>query len=264
MATFIKFLLPLMLAIGLFLPEWAAKPHQVSSKKNIQRIIALSPAETQNLAYLGLDDRIIAVSAFDELPSVQHLPKLLGITVTDEDILRLNPDMLAVSETSAFDHLKPRNIIIYSGKTGGLQAVYSNLRMLEDIFELSSQKSQQYLEDLARYQQNITPRGRYLMVIGVDPIYTVSTNTFLSELLALAGWKNAVELSPPYPVLDEESLRGLNADVLFVPLVLVEETTALEKIRQSIGASRIVALSNNNLMLPSPLILKEVAMLKNI
>ena len=102
------------------------------------------------------------------------------------------------------------------------------------------------------------------MVIGVDPVYTISTNTFLSELLALSGWKNTIELTPPYPVLDEESLRGVKADVLFVPLVLVSETRALEKIRQSIGASRIVALSNNNLLLPSPFILEEVAMLKNI
>ncbi|MGL5255032.1 MAG: hypothetical protein ACRC9L_08585 [Brevinema sp.] len=262
MATFVNLILPIVLILGLFLPEWTENTH--TTDKNIQRIIALSPAETQNLSYLGLDDRIIAVSAYDEHPNVQHLPKLLGISVSDEDILRLKPDMLAVSESSAFDHLKSRGIEIYSAKTGGMKAIYSNLQDLEKIFRLSNIKSQEYLSNLMFYQAKKSFRGQYLMVIGLDPIYTVSTNTFLSELLALAGWKNTIELTPPYPVLDEETLHGIKADVLFIPLALVEETRALQKIKKSIGAQRLVVLSNNNLLLPSPLILEEISVLKSI
>lgn len=259
MASALRLFLLALAALGVFLPEFLpSTPRPLG----FNRIICLSPAETQNLAYLGLEDKIIALSAYDVHPIAATLPKVAGINASDEEILRLHPDLILVSETKAFDHLKQRGIKVHVSQTGGLRAMYSNLKTLESLFGLNSSRSKDFLHRISAPKGAYL--GRYIIALGIEPLYSVSTNTFLSEIMGLAGWENAVQTLSAYPVLDAEALTRLRADVVFIPLELSKETQALEKIRLRIGAKKILILSNQGIFLPSPFLPAEIPALQKL
>lgn len=261
MASFVKYLLLLLLGLGIFIPEFFYQRTAQSKSRKIERIISLSPAETQNLAYLGLENKIIAVSPYDSHPAVQNLPKIAGVNAAEEDIIKLSPDMLSVSESKEFDKLSQKGILVFSSQTGGLKAIYSNLLRLEEIFPEVAPKSQDFLL-LWQNMKDAPYRGNFLFVIGIDPVYSVSTNTFLSEFFSLAGWKNSVQTINSYPVLTDEDISKIKTDVIFAPLALVNEKKAIEKVQLQTGAKKIVILTNDKFLQPSPFLLDEVDTLK--
>lgn len=259
MASALKIFLLGLAALGIFLPEFLPSTPR---PRAFNRIICLSPAETQNLAYLGLEGKIIALSPYDTHPIASSLPRIPGVNASDEEILSLRPDLILVSETRAFDHLEQRGIKVHVSQTGGLRAVYSNLKILESLFDLNSNRSETFLHKIS------TPKGAYLgsyvIALGIEPLYSVSTNTFFSEIMSLAGWENAVQTLSAYPVLNAETLARLRGDIVFVPMELSKETQALENIRRRIGAKKVLILSNQGIFLPSPFLPDEIAALQKL
>ena len=71
----------------------------VAVPKTAQRIISMSPANTEILYALGLGDRVVAVTDFDDYPpEVKNKPSIGGFSTPDfEKIISLSPDLVIAS-----------------------------------------------------------------------------------------------------------------------------------------------------------------------
>nr|MBC8391954.1 ABC transporter substrate-binding protein [Deltaproteobacteria bacterium] len=59
-------------------------------------------------------------------------------------------------------------------------------------------------------------RPRVFFQIGITPIVSAGTNTFIHELITLAGGKNASEGPTPYPRFSREQVLGLSPEVFII------------------------------------------------
>ncbi len=235
------------------------------------RIVALSPAHTQFLKYLHLTDKIIAVSSYDVEPIVQDRLKLAGgVFVQEEEIAQLNPSLVLLGDTQDSDDmsnfLTKKNIPNLILSTKSMRDIYESLIKLQQTYTLSPIILSNYQLKWQDIQNTPPPTQRNaLMILAIDPVYSLSTNDYLSELYHCSGWDSVVYSRNAYPVLTEENILSLtNVDDILIFPFLTNELAYISNIQQKINAENIIIISNNNVQLPSPYVLDIIKELRII
>ena len=123
-----------------------------------------------------------------------------------------------------------------------------------------------YLQEWQYIQKTpISNTRSALIVLSIDPVYSISTNNYLNELYAYSGWNNVVKTTAPYPIFDEEKLRSLSpVDDLIISSFLTNELASISNIQKQINAKNIVIISNTSINLPSPYLLSIIKELRII
>ncbi len=261
-----RFIIGLLLLgfAGSFFWEFSVAPQE-------NRVIALSPAHTQFLKYLGIADKIIAVSSYDIDPLAQDKIKLAGgVFVQEEEIASLNPSLVLLGDTQdsadITTFLNNKNIPNLILSTKSMWDIYDSLIKLQQTYTLPPKIVSDYMSNWQEIQ-NTRPKTQRnaLIILAIDPVYSVSTNDYLSELYRCSGWNSVIHSKSAYPVLDEEDILSLkNVDDILIFPFMTNEITYISNIQQKINAQNIIIVSNNNVQLPSPYVLDTIKELRII
>lgn len=264
-------LLLFVLGFGIILSLFFKIPSSTST--SIDKIISLSPSHTQTLDYLGLGEKIIAVSNFDNDPNYQDKNKIAGGLYFDEEkLLTLYPDLVTIGDiqknSASVEFLESKGIKTITIKTRSFQDIYQSMLDLQELFPqtISNSLISNYLQEWQGIQQTpITNRRSALIVLAIDPIYSISTNNYLHELYAYSGWDNIVKTMVDYPIFNEEQLRSLpQVDDLIISTFLTNELKNISNIQKQINAKNIIIISNSSISLPSPYLLSIIKELRII
>ena len=218
-----------------------------------QRVISLSTTHTEVIQVLGSENLLVGVDSFSEteLP----IEKIDAFTVTAEDLMELNPDLVVV----AFD---------FNGIVEGLESLEINYALLpparnfddvytqiEEIGKLIN-KSDESLELVSAMQndvekiiqnfssENITVFHEIGFTYG---IYTVNENSFIGEIYNLLGINNVANLKEDpfgsgYPEFSEEEVLASNPN-----LIVVGHSDYLNKdLSTRVGWGDITAVESEN------------------
>ena len=264
-------LLLFILGFGIILSLFFNIPS--SNSLSINKIISLSPSHTQTLDYLGLGDKIIAVSSFDNDPNYKNNNKIAGGLYFDEEkLLTLYPDLVTIGDiqknSASVEFLESKGIKTLTIKTSSFQDIYQSMLDLQNLFpqNISDTIVSDYFQEWQNIQETpITNRRSALIVLSVDPVYSISTNNYLNELYTYSGWDNIVQTTVPYPIFNEEQLRSLpRIDDLIISAFLTNELKNISNIQKQINAKNIVIISNTSISLPSPYLLSIIKELRII
>ena len=218
-----------------------------------QRVISLSTTHTEIIQVLEGESLLVGVDSFSEteLP----IEKIDAFTVTAEDLMELNPDLVVV----AFD---------FNGIVEGLESLEINYALLpparnfddvytqiEEIGKLIN-KSDESLELVSAMQndvekiiqnfssENITVFHEIGFTYG---IYTVNENSFIGEIYNLLGINNVANLKEDpfgsgYPEFSEEEVLASNPN-----LIVVGHSDYLNKdLSTRVGWGDITAVESEN------------------
>ena len=201
-----------------------------NTKVNIaSRIISTSPAITETLFELGLQDRVIAVSDFCQYPKEAcKLPSIGGMLNPNmETIVSLTPDLIIhqPGNQSLSNNAKNVGIKTLELHMENLSEIYKSIRKLG--FALNCQEKANKLilhltTGIAFYQERLKGlhKKEVLLLLGDsnDPaydLYAAGPGTFLNELLNLSGGKNIVRDSPArYPKLSNEYIIKKSPEII--------------------------------------------------
>jgi len=169
-----------------------------------QRVVSLAPSITEVVFDLGLGDRLIGRTDYCDYPaeaaSVESIGSLMEPNI--EKIIELNPDLLIVST-----HFDPDNISILEN-LGIAVAAFYNDQSFEGTYETILQigrilgveeKAQQKVESMKQSVQETLdivaeaethPRVYYVVGFGSGGDYTAGGDTFIHQLLQMAGGEN--------------------------------------------------------------------------
>ncbi len=235
-----------------------------------RRVVAMNPSVAEMLVWLGVADRIVAVSEFTDLPEVRDRPRVGGpLTPNAEQIVALRPDLVVLDRhhnpKSLADLLDRVGIPYFVLVTQGTDDVRENLRLLGEMFHRTDRARAwgDRWTAVVRCLDGVAwkRRPRAFFLLSERPVYTVGRGSFILEVLEHAGLDVVTRGIPrPWPPVDLEAVVGWDPEVLLVPANRYESVRANLRTLpawQSVTAvreGRVVAVPTG-ILHPSPYLL---------
>lgn len=210
--------------------------------------VVISPEVAEILAELGCSDQIIGVTEEctypEELQSKQSVGKFGEIKL--EDIVKLNPEIVFTTELEQqelADKLEKLGIKVVRSYPKSVSGVYKTIITLGN--EVGKSKEAELLvaslkQQVAELESNMPKRPRVYLEIWNNPLMSVSDNSFVGELIELAGGDNIfTELERDYARVKPEMVITADPEI-----ILSFSKQTFEEISQRKGWNNISAVKN--------------------
>lgn len=189
-----------------------------------QRIISLSPSVTETLYYLGVGDRVIAVSDYCNWPEeVKYKVRVGGmINPSFEKILALKPDLIIISQEGTPIEVYQRFVNL------GLKVYVFNPKRLPNLpieimklakhvggdnkAKIFNEKFQKELREM----KNIFHGQKALFIIWSENLIVAGEESHIGEIMKFLGLKNIANKSSAYFQQNIEDIIKKNPDILFI------------------------------------------------
>lgn len=196
--------------------------------QNPRRVVALAPSITEIVYALGQQRRLKGVTRFSDYPeAARQLPRVGSYVHLDiERIAALKPDLcIGVKDgnpLSVVTRLQAMGIPFYAVHPVDLETVMQSIETIGDLLGASRAAAQTVTEMRKRIDRVKTivaaadSKPRVFVQIGVSPIVSVGSRTFIHQLITLAGGTNIAAGSTPYPRFSREQVILLAPDVMVI------------------------------------------------
>lgn len=247
------------------------------------RIVALAPSITEIIFALEQQDRLKGTTQFSNYPAAAaRLPKVGSYVRLDlERIVALNPDLcIAMKDGNpkeVIDRLQSLNIPVYAVNPRNLESMMQTIQRIGDILNASA-NAKTLLKDMQSRMQlvdalvsTIDHRPRVFIQIGISPIISAGTNTFIHELIVRAGGINVAAGNSAYPHFSREQVLALAPDILIISSM--SRSGAFEKAKAdwsrltdmpAVRQKRIYTVNSDVFDRPSPRLLDALEILTRL
>jgi iron complex transport system substrate-binding protein len=201
---------------------------QVRIEKIPERIVSLSPSNTEIVYALGLEENLVGVTEFCDYPeAAKDKPKVGGFSTVDiEKVVGSESDLILAASIhkeeviprleglgltvlaltpKTFDEV-PDAITLVGKCTGEQEEAAQLVAGMGNRIRAITDKTENLKSD---------ERPRVFYIIWHDPLKTVGSDTLIHELIELAGGTNiAQSLSEEYPAMSLEAVIMSNPQVI--------------------------------------------------
>ena len=189
-----------------------------------RHIVSLVPSQTELLAHLGLDDRVVGITRFCVHPRAWRERKtIVGGTkeVNVERVAELEPDFILANheentpeDVDALANLAP--VYVTDVPTvDGARAMIRTVGSLLDRTEAAESLADAIAEQFAALHAHPPIRAAYL--IWRAPFMTVGRDTIIHDVMQRGGFANVFGGRTRYPEITLDALVGTAPDVLLLP-----------------------------------------------
>ncbi len=198
---------------------------QVTIEKEPQRIISLSPSNTEILYAIGLDSRIAGVTTYCNYPAAaQQCKKIGGFSDPNlEMIAALDPDLVVVESIHRLQipALEKAGITVLAVEPERLEDISTAVKMIGQA--TGKQREAQQLADDIRKKieqvRNMVTGDSYRPLVYYEvwhePLMTVGPGTLIDDLITACGGVNlAGDAATQYPELSDEIIILRNPDII--------------------------------------------------
>lgn len=193
-----------------------------------RRIVSLAPGLTELLFAIGAGDRVVGRTRWgDYPPEAREIPSVgEGLSPNVEVIVGRRPDLVVFyaspANRSAIDRLEELGIATASFRTDRLADLARSARLLGRITGDSgvADSLASFLEnDIARLRST-RPQGpevKVLLLVWDNPPITIGAQSFLSEIVTLAGGRNVFDdIDKASATVSIEAIVERDPDVVLV------------------------------------------------
>lgn len=251
-----------------------ATGREVTFPKEPQRIVSTSPAETEILFALGLNERIVGVSDYDDYPEeAKTKPKVGGVVKPNEEsILGQSPDLVigGISmEKPVADKLHTMGLPVYVTHPKKIEDIINNIKTMGLITNRQEQaekliaQMEHDISSVADAVKNVKSEDKKKVYLEFSPGWTVGKGEFLDEVITLAGATNIASDTEGWNPISEEKILKDDPDVILYANGIVDDKTGvkLEDIiasrngwdkMKAIRDKQIFGMEQNTLSRPGP------------
>lgn len=196
--------------------------------QNPQRVVALAPSITEIVYALGQQRRLKGVTRFSDYPvAAKQLPRVGSYVHLDvERIAALKPDLcIGVKDgnpLSVVTRLQALGIPFYAVHPVDLETVMQSIETIGDLLGASQSAAQttaamrKRIDHVKTIVAAADSKPRVFVQIGISPIVSVGSRTFIHQLILLAGGTNIAAGSTPYPRFSREQVISLAPEVMVI------------------------------------------------
>ena len=195
----------------------------------VDRIVSMAPSLTEILFALGLDEEIVGVTLFSDYPpAAAEKPKVGSFVQPNiEAIVAARPNLVMTLGSG------PQKNLAEQLKRIGYNSLAVNIEKVSDLFtvigEIAAATGRQRQADelISGIKEKLNtlsslvgalPKVRVLWVVQREPLRVAGRDTFVNEMIELAGGQNAIGRTVhKYPPIGAEQVIACGAEVIIEP-----------------------------------------------
>lgn len=243
-----------------------------------ERIVSLSPTNTELLFALGLEDKVVGDTDYCNYPAeAVNKTKVGGITnVNVEQVAVLNPDVVfatSLTKNETADKLQsmgypvfvndPRNLsdIQRSIKNMGVVCgTPDNATLLNDRINTSIKAITDKTSGL-----NDSQKPSVLMLLDTNDCYVAGANCYGSDLINVTGGRNVATSLNDYQAMSKEAIIKADPDIIIMPVDQYSQAD-FEKLRNgtddwmkqlsAVKSGHVYAIASDPIFRPGPRVIE--------
>jgi len=196
--------------------------------ENPTRVIALAPSITEIIYDLGQEERLVGVTQYSTYPpEAESLPRVGSYVRLDiEKIVALQPDLcLAIKDGNPkhiVDKLVNLGIPVYVVNPRNLEQIMDAITRLGSLLN-AGLKAEELILDMEKRIGQVQARvkkgdnrPRVFFQIDAEPLFSAGTDTFIHELIEMAGGVNTAAGKISYPRYSWEDIIALQPEIVLI------------------------------------------------
>lgn len=244
-------------------------PLTASAVQPAQRLVSLSPALTKQLYLLELASSVVGITSYcpqpDNAPPIQRIGSVVDPSL--ERILQLKPDL--VVSTPLASRKRMASLESLGIRVVEFPPALSFAHIGEQFLQLGalagkSELAQRIMREAREQTQAVAaatadrqPKPRVFIQIGAKPLATAGPDSFINDLIEMAGGVNIVEDST-FRVYSREAVLAANPDCILITTMGLggESEIAQWKRYETLAAAahdRIFMVDAERICSPTPL-----------
>ncbi len=215
----------------------------VSIGKAPQRIISMAPSNTEILYALGLGDKIVAVTDYDNYPpEVKQKQSIGGFSTPDfETIISLSPDLVVAANLQWMDvitALEDRGVPVLVIDPKTIDQLLDGITLVGQATG-ATDKAAEVVKGLRKRVDAVTgvmvssSMPGVLYIVWHDPLMVAGQGTLIDDMISRAGGRNVAHDLNGYAEMSVEAVVAANPQVIIVSNSMGEGMDAPLKFAQA-------------------------------
>ncbi len=207
-----------------------------------QRIVSLSPSNTEILFALGAGDKVVGVTSYcdypEEVVKVERVGDFEGPNM--ELIRKVQPDAVLAGyiQKEAVTALEGMGIPVMVTEAESFEEIYKSIGLIGEITG-TSDKAEEIITGMKEKIEGVKGRTgdekkpSVFYVVWADPLMTAGSNTFINDVIKLAGGVNVAEKVERWANYSVEEMIKDDPDMLVAALHSTDEGMTKEDLSKS-------------------------------
>ncbi|TSI11801.1 ABC transporter substrate-binding protein [Lysinibacillus sp. BW-2-10] len=233
---------------------------EVTIEEAPETIVSIQASNTEIAFALGLGDKIVGVSDYDNYPAeTADIQKVGAQDINAELVLTMMPDMALVTDyhynthPQVLEKFEEAGIdVVVVGGAESFADAYDNIAMIGQATGTTDEADKiiadmkERLEAIKDKAASITEKKRVWVEVSPAPdIFTTGKNTFMHEMLESINATNVAEEHDGWVKLNEEEIVQLNPDVIITTYGYYIEDPKAEVLARE-GWAEVPAIKDGN------------------
>lgn len=218
------------------------KGKTVVLNKTPERIVSLSPTNTEIVFALGAEEKLVGVTSYCDYPEeAKEIEKIGDFENPNIELIKkMNPDLVLAGgflQEDLMAALEGLNIPVASTEAAGVESIYDSIAMIGKLVGQET-KAEELINNIHKDIEEIEnkvmgknkPKVFYL--VWKDPIFTAGQGTYINELLQIAGGQNVAARIEGWAQFSFEELLKQDPDILIAAYHSTDEGMRKEDIME--------------------------------
>lgn len=242
------------------LPTKDRAGNEITIPAEINKIISISPSNTEMIVELGYGDKLVAVDKYSE--GIEGIPEnipLFDIMNPDvEQIVALEPDIIyatGMSMSDGNDPFKPIKdldiTVAYIPTSDSIEGIYGDIMFIAESLKVG-EKGQALVDNMknkiAEFKEISSSidnkKTVYFEIAGAPNLYSFGSGVFLNEMIEIVGAENILADQEKWIAVSDEVIVAANPDIILTNVDYIEN--AVDEIKNRAGWENVTAIKNND------------------
>lgn len=237
------------------------KGRTVTFDKVPERIVSLSPANTEILFAVGAGDKVVGVTSYCDYPEqAKNIDKIGSFEGPNLELIqKAKPDVVLAGgyiQEDLIKSLEELNIPVVSTEATDFNSIFDSITLIGKLSG-NDQKAVEVIKgmkdkiaDIESKVKGKTPKSVFY-VVWTDPITTAGSGTFINDVIKAAGGINTAEKAQYWAKYSAEELVKDNPEYLFSSKHATNEGVTVDFYKQSPVFKNLDSVKNNKIYLMS-------------
>jgi iron complex transport system substrate-binding protein len=194
---------------------------EITFDKAPERIVSISPSETEVLYAVGAGSKVVAVDNYSNYPDdAAKKPKVGDMNLNVEALLAQKADIVFANSSvnkKQVEQLRGLGVKVFGSDPKTVDEVIGRIELYGKI--MNTADTAKKMADTMRAEKKqvvdaVKDAPKKRVYVEISPGYTVGSGVFIDELVTLGGGTNIMADQQRYPKVDPEAIVKANPEVI--------------------------------------------------